>query len=207
MATAVAVKITKIQQQLKRPDRVSVYVDGKYTFSLAKDQLVELGLKVGQEIDTQRINQYLSDSAFGKLRDQVYNWLSIRLRSRWEIEDYLKRKTDDELLTQRVITLLEAQKHIDDSRFAAAWIRHKTLIKPMSRLRLKHELLQKRIPLETIEDKLSDERLDDTAAIRQLIARRGHRYPDKQKLMAFLARQGFDYGTIKAALAEEPEEI
>lgn len=199
-------KITRIQQQVKRTNRFSVYVDGKYAFSLAQDQLAELGLKVGEEIDTIQVKQYLTDSAFGKLRDQVYNWLSIRLRSRWELEDYLKRKTDDESLMRRLMTLLEEQEYVDDSKFADAWIRHKTLIKPMSKLRLKHELLQKRIPLEIIEDKLADEKLDDTAAVRQLIARRGRRYPDKQKLMAFLARQGFDYGTIKDALAEESEQ-
>jgi hypothetical protein len=76
-------KITRLQLQTKRPDRVSVYVDGKYNFSLARDQLAGLDLKVGQTIEPKTIQRYLDDSAFGKLRDQTYRWLAIRLRSAW----------------------------------------------------------------------------------------------------------------------------
>lgn len=199
-------KITHIKPQVKRQDRVSVYLDGKYAFSLAKDQLADLNLKKGQEINSGRIEQYLADSAFGKLRDQVYNWLSIRLRSRWEVEDYLRHKTEDESLRSQLLSLLEEQGYIDDIKFAGAWIRHRNLIKPMSKRRLKQELLVKRIPMEIIDDSLSEQAIDDQTAIKELIAKRGHRYPDKQKFMAFLARQGFDYGTIKEALNEESQD-
>lgn len=199
-------KITHIKPQVKRQDRVSVYLDGKYAFSLAKDQLADLNLKEGQEINSGRIEQYLADSAFGKLRDQVYNWLSIRLRSRWEVEDYLRHKTEDESLRSQLLSLLEEQGYIDDIKFAGAWIRHRNLIKPMSKRRLKQELLVKRIPMEIIDDSLSEQAIDDQTAIKELIAKRGHRYPDKQKFMAFLARQGFDYGTIKEALNEESQD-
>lgn len=198
--------ITEISQQIKRTDRLSVYLDGKYSFSLAKDQLPQLGLKLGQQLSQEKIDELKGASTFGKLRDQVYNWLSIRLRSRWEVEDYLRHKTEDESLRSRLLSLLEEQGYIDDIKFAGAWIRHRNLIKPMSKRRLKQELLVKRIPMEIIDDSLSEQAIDDQTAIKELIAKRGHRYPDKQKLMAFLARQGFDYGTIKEALNEESQD-
>lgn len=172
---------------------------------MARDQLAELQLKQGQEIDPSRIEQYLTDSAFGKLRDQVYNWLSIRLRSGWEVENYLRRKSEDEDLRKRLLNLLKEQGYIDDVKFAGAWIRHRNVIKPMSKRRLKQELLVKRIPMEIIDNSLLEQATDDQTAIKDLIAKRGDRYPDKQKLMAFLARQGFDYGTIKEALNEESQ--
>lgn len=193
-------RISSITQQIKRPDRFSIYLEGKYAFSLARDQFTKLGLKVGDEVDLQKIEQYKADSSFGKLRDKTYNWLSIRLRSQQEIVDYLKRKTDDEIQRQRVLALLAKQGYIDDAKFAAAWIRHRTFIKPMSKYRLKQELLQKRVPLTVIEDTLGEFELDDVTTLRQLIAKKTHRYPDKQKLMAYLARQGFSYDTIKQAL-------
>jgi len=196
------VKITRLQPQAKRPDRVSVFIDDKYAFSLTRDQVAELELKLGQEVDPIRIRQFLADSVFGKLRDQTYRWLAIRLRSRWEIETYLARKTEDEKLRQRLLTLLDGQGYVDDAKFAAAWVRHRNLIKPMSQYRLKQELLQKRLPMEIIEEALSEQPQDDIAAIRSLVAKRGHRYPDRQKLMAFLARQGFKYADIKTALSE-----
>lgn len=196
-------KITRLQPQAKRPDRVSVFIDDKYAFSLAHDQLAELGLKLGQTVDPVRIRQFLADSVFGKLRDQTYRWLAIRLRSRWEIEAYLARKTEDEKLRQRLLALLEEQGYVDDAKFAAAWIRHRNLIKPMSQYRLKQELLQKRLPMDVIDEALVEQPQDDVAAIRALVAKRGHRYRDQQKLMAFLARQGFKYSDIKTALSQD----
>ena len=59
------------------------------------------------------------------------------------------------------------------------------------------------MPLDIINTQLTEQPLDDIEAIRELVAKRGHRYPDKQKLMAYLARQGFDYGSIKTVLTEE----
>lgn len=196
-------KITGLKQQVKRPDRVSVYVDGKYSFSLAKDQMSGLGLKTGQDVDPEQVKNYLADSAFGKLRDQAYRWLAIRLRSEWEVQTYLDRKSQDEAQKQRLLTLLNEQGYVDDKKFADAWIRHRNLIKPMSNYRLKQELLQKRLPMEVINEALIEQPQDDVAAIKQLVAKRGHRYSDQQKLMAYLARQGFRYDDIKTALTEE----
>ncbi len=196
-------KITGLKQQVKRPDRMSVYVDGKYVFSLAKDQLAKLGLKTGQIVDPIQIKNYLADSSFGKLRDQTYRWLAIRQRSEWEVQTYLRRKTKDEAQQRRLMALLTEQGYINDSKFAAAWIRHRNLIKPRSSYRLKQELLQKRLPMEVISQALAEQPQDDVSAIRELVAKRGHRYADRQKLMAFLARQGFRYDDIKTALTEE----
>lgn len=198
-------RVTDIKQQTRRPDRFSVYVDDKYAFSLARDQLVELRLKVGDEVDPQQVEQFKSDSNFGKLRDNTYRWLAIRLRSEREVVDYLKRKTDDENQRQKLLEFLAEQGYVDDAKFAEAWIRHRTLMKPMARYRLKQELIQKRVPMEIIEGKLSEFELDDVAAARQLIGRKAHRYPDRQKLMAYLVRQGFSYDVIKQALNLEAE--
>ena len=44
-------KITTIKQQVKNPERASIFVDGKYSFSLSLNELVAEKLKIGQEID------------------------------------------------------------------------------------------------------------------------------------------------------------
>jgi NUDIX domain. len=45
-----AMKITAITQQVKRTDRYSIFVDGKYAFSLSESGLLASGLAVGQEL-------------------------------------------------------------------------------------------------------------------------------------------------------------
>lgn len=195
-------KITAIKAQVKRPDRVSIYVDEKYRFSLSKDQAAGLNLSIGQELSSEQIDSLKDDSKFGKLRDNTYRWLALRPRSEFEIQQYLKRKTTDQTLIDRVLELLASSHYIDDAKFAASWVQHRTLIKPISQRRLRQELLQKRIPAEIIEQTLENTGLDDLEAVKQLIIKRAHRYSDQQKLMAYLARQGFNYDTIKTALSE-----
>ena len=182
---------------------MSVYVDGKYKFSLARDQLAQLGLKVGQDISKKDIDELKATGKFGKLRDLTYRWLSLRPRSEDEINQYLRRKTDDEALRQRITAELKLYNYIDDSKFAEAWVAGRKAIKPMSKYRLKQELMQKRVPKEVIDQTLDSAELDDVAAARAIIAKRGHRYKDKRKLMAYLGRQGFSYDTIKRALSDE----
>ncbi|MNT65168.1 recombination regulator RecX [compost metagenome] len=54
-----------------------------------------------------------------------------------------------------------------------------------------------------IEQFLSETDRSDTNELLKVIAKKRARYPDKQKLMQYLARQGFSYDDISAALNEQ----
>ena len=43
-------KVTDIRQGVKNPNRVNVFIDGDFSFSLDISQVVEYKLKVGSEI-------------------------------------------------------------------------------------------------------------------------------------------------------------
>jgi regulatory protein len=195
-------RITDIKQQAKRIGRVSVYVDDKYSFSLSKDQLIQHGLSVNQELSASEIAQFKADSSYGKLKDLTLRWLSLRPRSKYEIEQYLAKKTKTKAFLEKLITELEGFGYINDSSFAGSWIRSRKILKPISRYRIKQELLQKRVPYEVIDEALNEESYDDLEAVKQIIARKGQRYSENNKLVAYLARQGFDYDVIRRALED-----
>jgi hypothetical protein len=56
-------KITAIKQQVKNPERVSIFVDGKYEFSLSLDELVKYKLKNNQELDKADVKKFKKISA------------------------------------------------------------------------------------------------------------------------------------------------
>jgi len=199
-------KVTAIKQQQKRDERVSVYVDKVYRFSLTKDQAANLGIHIGQQLTDEEISRLQTHSEFGKLRDSTFRWLSLRPRSRYEIDQYLQRKTDDESLRGRLMGLLQELGYVDDERFAKSWIQHRTLVKPMSMYRLKQELLQKGVPKEIIDKTLETSDVDELAALKDLIRKRKQRYQSREKLMAYLARQGFSYDLVKQALEQERDD-
>ena len=74
-------KITAIKAQQKNPDRVSVFADGTYVFSLTIDQVLQTGLKRGIEIGQAELDTYKKLSADGKLKARTYEWLLGRPHS------------------------------------------------------------------------------------------------------------------------------
>jgi regulatory protein len=201
-------KITDIKQQVKRKDRYSVFVDGKYSFSLSEDGLLTQGLKIGKKMSDEELAIVKDNAIIDKGVYRVLDLISRRSRSRWEIEDYLKRKdyTPEEIdsITGRV----DEKGYINDLDFAKRWIESRRLLKPTSKRKLTMELRQKRIAEDTIKQVLEDDPTSEQEVLEELIARkrRQTRYKDDQKLIAFLARQGFNYSDIKQAFSDRIQE-
>jgi regulatory protein len=198
-------KITAIKQQERLKGRYSIFVDDKYAFSLSADALLEERLTIGQEIDEAQLKTYKKLSADDKAYGLALAYVVRRLRSRHELTDYFRRKGYDEALAAQIMEKLERLGFVDDSKFAEAWVRNRRLLKAVSKRRLTQELRQKRIADDIIDEVLAEDETDEQAVLRELVARkrRQTRYRDDQKLMAYLARQGFSYDDIKAALQND----
>lgn len=196
-------RITDITQQERNRNRVSIYVDGSYRFSLTRDQLAESGLQIGATVTDSDISRFQQQSEFGAIRDSLYRWLALRPRSRWEVETYINRKTDNQILRESLLNHATNEGYTNDIEFAAMWIRDRQLLRPMSKLRIKRELTQKRIPLEIIEDQLNSSGYDDEPACRAIIEKKRLRYRgDRKAMIAYLLRQGFAYDTIQRCMAD-----
>ncbi len=197
-------KITAIKQQVKRHSRYSVYIDGKYVFSLNESQLVTSGLHSGQELSSEQLAEYREDSATGKLFDRILNLLSIRPRSEWEVHDYLRRKEASPEQMEDIIARCQKLGYIDDQRFAQRWAENRRLGKPVSQRKLRSELLVKRVAPTIIDEVLAEDReqTSERDLLRALVAKKRSRYPDDTKFMQYLARQGFSYEDIKTVLQE-----
>lgn len=198
-------KITAIKQQVKRADRYSVYIDEKYSFALSETELLRLGIYSGQEISAEELEKLKDDSVRDKARYQALGQLSRRQRSEWELRDYLKRKEYAPEIIEQVIEGLIEYGYIDDKKFADAWIANRRLLKPTSARRLRQELKQKRVSDEVIDEALTEDETDENQILRDLVERKRKqtKYQDDLKLMQYLSRQGFDYGSIKSALNKE----
>lgn len=85
-------KITDIRPAVKHDNRVNVFVNEKYAFSLDIVQVVELKIKVGQEITAEKLTEYKNASEFGKAYQRALEWVLVRPRSVQEIKDYLRRR-------------------------------------------------------------------------------------------------------------------
>ena len=198
-------KITKIARQVKRADRYSIYPDGKYSFSLGEGELLKLGLHSGQELTEEELASFRDESDYGKWFDKTLNLLSYRMRSEWELRDYLKRKKAPEEFIEKILNKLSINGYVNDEQFAKRWVENRRLLKTTSRRKLMMELKQKRIPSDIIDRVLADDKdqTDERELLKELVEKKRARYPDKLKFMQYLARQGYNYDDIKSVLNEE----
>ena len=81
--------ITNIKQGVKNPNRVNVFVDGKYAFSLDVAQVVDLKIKAGREISAEELARFKEASEYGKAYQRALEWVLVRPRSVGELRDYL----------------------------------------------------------------------------------------------------------------------
>lgn len=195
-------KITKITQQVKRADRYSIFVEGKYSFSLSESALLQSKLASGQELTREQIGEYKQLSADDKVYGQALRYAAMRVRSMWEMEQYLKRKNAAPPLAQNILNKLSDIGILSNETFAHAWVANRRLLKATSRRRLTQELRAKRVPDEIIERTLSEDETDELAVLKELVDRKRKqaKYQDNLKLMQYLSRQGFSYDDIKSVV-------
>lgn len=195
-------KITDIKQQVKRQDRYSIYVDGKYIFSFSESELLSLGLRIGQEFTSAELDELKKTAVEDKAYMRSLDLLARRARSEWEVRDYLKRKDYEPDVIEKTVNRLANAGYIDDAKFAEAWINNRRLLKATSKRKLQMELRQKRVADEVIAIALEADETDEQNILKELVAkkRQQSRYQDDQKLIAYLMRQGFNYDDVKSAM-------
>jgi len=200
-------KITSIKQQIKRAGRYSIFVDEKYSFSLSDDALLESKLVRGQELTADEVEQYKQNSIDDKLYNATLRYLSIRLRSRWELQTYLKRKGASPTLMEDILNKLTKLGYVDDKKFAESFVNDRNLLRPTSRRKLILDLKIKKIPQDIINQAVGSDSAVELENLHKIIERkrRQTKYQDNLKLMQYLASQGFSYGDIKDALKDSED--
>ena len=187
-------RITDIRQGVKNPNRVNVFVNGKYAFSLDIAQVVDLKIKVGLEISEEKLEDYKKASEFGKLYQRALEWVLMRPRSEKEVYDYLYKKVYEKKIDKKNISVivcrLRDKNYIDDEKFAKYYVENRFAKKGISRKRLKMELMKKGVETEIIE-RVLDGRNDEEEVLKIIVKKRA-KYDD-EKLISYLCRQGFPY--------------
>lgn len=132
------------------------------------------------------------------------NLLSYRPRSRYELQQALKRKGFESDIIQKTLAKLEDNQLIDDARFAGLWVQDRIRSGRRSRMYTRGELQQKGIDSETIQQAINEYTdADEQEVIASLIEARQliKRYDQQKDLYRYLASKGFNGGNIQSVLA------
>ncbi len=203
-------QISDIKPQQRNKNRVSVYIDGKYGFSLDYETLNRAGLHIGDTVSDELREHLLQKDEYARARDFAYMLLSYRSRTEYELFTRLLERGFRQGSVRQVLRSLKQSGLVDDRSFAEKWVEDMFSHRPMGRLRAEHELMKKRIHEDIIRDVCEKAYKEDTeerlarAVFEKKLSALGF-YPEeavRKKIFSFLQRRGFDFGVIHNLMKE-----
>lgn len=178
---------------------------------MPRAMLKERPYRSGMPFDKLAFFTFLRDRSYPFAMEKAVSLLAMRSRTEKELRDGLAQNAYPEGIIERVIARMGEAGYIDDASFAAQWTLARSG-KGMGTRRIAMELRQKGVSQETIETTLSSLEEDSITESALAAARRAARGKDlssrvdRQKIIAALARRGFDYQQARHAIASLQDE-
>lgn len=200
-------KITSYEEQKHNKEKLNVYVDGEYKFSISLNGWAENYLWVGKEITDKDIEQILLSDGKELAMSKLLSILSYGLKTEQELINKLKEKGFVSSDIQYAIEKGKEYGYVDDTYYADCYIRERAIPNGWGRYKTLNMLLQKGISKDIVNQKIdlymNDEHCIDEAyrlaekKLKQIDANKYQEWQIKQKIVSFLGSKGFEYDIIK----------
>jgi regulatory protein len=181
--------ITKISENKKNKNRVSIYADEEFLLACDKELIYKRGLKKGMQIDPEILLELAKEDTFIRARETALRVLERTMKTEEEVQKKLREKEYDE-------------------RYAELYLKEK--LRSRGQKKAKLELLQKGIDKEILNqalDSINHSNIEEETCLKlarkkyaQLSKREQDPYKLKSKLYTFLVGKGYDYELIGSTL-------
>ncbi len=207
----------KLTAKPGKGEKIHLSLDGEYIATVNADYWFSCGIRSGEEVSPEQLEELLSEASRRKLMNKAMDLLSVRDYSRKELSDKLVKKTlekrdrkDLDLAQVRnqvaaICDRLEELGLLDEERFARTYVDELIRRKHLSNSGLKTELIRKGVSRDIIEQVLSEVEVDPSEQIRELLAtkfRNRDLSDEKQKARTVnaLLRLGYKYSEIQSVI-------
>ena len=143
-------KITDMQIQKSNKARANLYIDGQFAFGVEMLTVMKLGLKIGQEVTEEKLQEAVFDSEKTVAFEKAMDYLARGMKTKKQITDYLYKKAYTPQVVHYVVDKLVDYRYVDDSAYARAYVEQNSRTKGNRRLR--QELQQKGIARDQAEE-------------------------------------------------------
>jgi regulatory protein len=206
-------KITKIEKQKKRKERVSIFLNGSFFCGIPEILLKKLDLYEGKMIDEISVKNLIQEKEISEAKEKVLRLLNRRMYSEKEIRDKLHAREYEEETIEIVVQDLKEISLINDYGFASAFVSDRLRLKPEGSSKISYELMKKGISKSIIKKVFIENNVveDDPTRALQVARKRlktlsGVKEKEviKRRLYNYLLRRGFSfeiiYDTLKKLL-------
>lgn len=195
-------KITDIAPQVHNKQRKSIFVDGKYAFSL--DETDAIKLKIGSEITPEQLDKLNVESNLSKATSKALDYLSRAPHTRHDIIKKLEQKGFDSDISQMAADNLCEMGIINDTEYASLYIEY-AKEKYYGPSKIRYELTSHGVDGSVINEVMNSMECSDADELSDMLMQkyRGYDFNDpkvKQRATRYLASRGFGFDVINRAI-------
>ncbi|MEL7361576.1 MAG: RecX family transcriptional regulator [Bacteroidota bacterium] len=201
--------ITRLVQQKKNTDRVSVFLDGAFAFGLTKDLALTEGLRKDRMLTVAEQEVLLTRDEALRARRKALDYLSYKARTSTEVRRKLRDTGFSEDAVEEAVARMEELGYLDDEAYAKAYARGRFSGRGYGPQRIRTDLMKRGLDRRVIDAALEEFAEPDDlyeAALRHGQKRwdRLASEPDarkrRKKTYDFLLRRGYGFDTARRVL-------
>ena len=188
--------------------RSKVFIDSEFAFVLYNGELRDYDIKVGNELSEDKYNEIKCGLLPKRAKLRAMNLLQKKDYTERQLRDKLSDGMYPQDCIDTAIDYVKSFRYVDDERYAAYYIAYHMSMRSKNRILM--DLMNKGISKDIIQNKLEelysecDEDVE-ISQIKQLLIKKKYDaqtidHKEKQKLIAFLMRRGYDISMIKKAM-------
>lgn len=199
-------KITKIEEQKKNKSRLSVFIDGEFSFSADRFTILSYHLSQGDEITQEKLSLIKNTAVFEDAKNYAANLVSSRSYTVKAMREKLKNHIGDEEIVVRTIDFLKEYKLLDDTDYARRYAHDLVHLKKFGIRQVKWKLHEKGISDSIIEHVIEELEVDDTISenLESLISKKlsgNYDIKNIMKVKRYLASRGYGFDEINSAFS------
>lgn len=199
--------VTSIEVNKNNSKMARVHLADNTSFCLPQKRIDILNLNEGKTISEGTLEFILTHEVYGSAKSAAVNYLALKLRTSFEINEKLSQLGYEEETINKVIENLFEIDYINDYKYAIKYISEKTKLQPKSIKMLSMELSHKGISDDIICRVFEENVLDEHNIAYELLKKRFSKYTsfDEKlinKMRSFLINRGFNYQQISKVISE-----
>jgi len=200
-------EITSIERSKKNRDKLLVYIDGKYSFSISEEDYISLNLYEKKEVTGEELDFIKNTMVFKSAKSTAVKYMSLKLRSEKEVCSKLEAEGFDRGTIASVIEELKSMGYINDKIYVQKYLYDRSKLKPKAKRLLKLELVAKGIEDEIIDEVLAEWEIDDYNVAESLVRKKFGKYDLRdekiiKKVYSFLMHRGFKNEIIREIISK-----
>ena len=200
-------KITKIEEKKKNKSRLSVFIDGEFSFGADQFTILSYHLSQGDEITPEKLSLIKNTAVFEDAKNYAANLVSSRSYTVKAMKEKLKNHIGDEEIIEKTIDFLKEYKLLDDADYARRYAHDLIHLKKFGIRQVKWKLHEKGISDSIIVHVIEELGADDTISenLESIIEKRlsgNYDIKNIMKVKRYLASRGYSFDEINSAFSK-----